>query len=51
MVEDESGLKAQLRYRLYEGGRLFSENILSIWIRADGSDGPGPDNTTRRNHI
>lgn len=51
MEEDESGLEARLRYRLYEGGRLFSENILSIWIRADGSDGPGPDNTTRRNHI
>ena len=44
---DGSGLEARLEYRLYEGGRLFSQNTLSVRIRADGMAGPGPDHTTR----
>ena len=47
---DESGLEAWLEYRLYEGGRLFSQNNLSVHIREDGGDGLAPDHT-RRNHI
>ena len=51
-VEAEgSGLEARLEYRLYEGGRLFSQNTLSVHIREDGGDGPALDHTTRRNHI
>lgn len=48
---DGSGLEARLEYRLYEGGRLFSQNTLSVHIREDGGDGSAPDYTTRRNHI
>ena len=48
---DGSGLEARLEYRLYEGGRLFSQNTLSVHIREDDGDGPAPDHTTRRNHI
>ena len=48
---DGSGLEARLEYRLYEGGRLFSQNTLSVHIREDGGDGPATDHTTRRNHI
>lgn len=52
---DGSGLEARLEYRLeyrlYEGGRLFSQNTLSVYIGEDGGDGPAPDHTTRRNHI
>lgn len=48
---DGSGLEARLEYRLYEGGRLFSQNTLSVHIREDGGDGPARDHTTRRNHI
>ena len=47
---DGSGLEARLKYRLYEGGRLFSQNTRSVQIREDGGDGPAPDHT-RRNHI
>ena len=47
---DGRGLEARLEYRLYEGGRLFSQNTLSVHIREDGGDGPAPDHT-RRNHI
>ena len=48
---DGSGLEARLEYRLYEGGRLFSQNTLSVHIREDGGDGLASDHTTRRNHI
>ena len=51
LAETESRLEAWLEYRLYEGGRLFSQNTLSVHIREDGGDGPAPDHTTRRNHI
>lgn len=51
MEADGNGLEARLEYRLYEGGRLFSQNTLSVHIREDGGDGPAPDHTTRRNHI
>lgn len=48
---DGSGLETRLEYRLYEGGRLFSQNTLSVHIGEDGGDSPAPDHTTRRNHI
>ena len=51
MEADGSGLEARLEYRLYEGGRLFSQNILSVRIKEDGMAGPVLDHTTRRNHI
>ncbi len=51
MEADGNGLEARLEYRLYEGGRLFSQNILSVRIKEDGMAGPVLDHTTRRNHI
>lgn len=33
MEADGNGLEARLEYRLYEGGRLFSQNILSVRIK------------------
>lgn len=51
MEADGNGLEARLEYRLYESGRLFSQNILSVRIKEGGTAGPGLDHTTRRNHI
>jgi len=44
-------LNAQLKYRLYTGGQLFSENTLTIQTCEDKKGGFGLINKARRNHL
>lgn len=43
----ENELNVRLKYRLYTGSQLFSENTMTIQIREDGL---GSINKARRNH-
>ena len=47
----ESNLNVQLKYRLYTGNQLFSENTLTIQTYEDKEDGLGLINKSRRNYL
>lgn len=47
----EGNLNAQLKYRLYLGSQLFSENTLTIQTCEDKEDGFGLINKLRRNYL
>lgn len=47
----KGNLDAQLKYRLYTGGQLFSENTLTIQTCEYKEDGFGLINKARRNHL
>lgn len=47
----EDHLNVQLKYKLYTGNQLFSENVLNIQIHNSSLDGMDSTNMTRRNYI
>lgn len=51
LFENENGLGIELKYRLYEGKNLFSENILAVQICENSSDSLCSINITRRNNL
>jgi len=51
LSENENGLGIELKYRLYEGKNLFSENTPTVQIYESSSDSLRSINITRRNNL